>query len=49
MIGDNCKFTTFNHYARNNVRFDNDAPCLIKGKGSINLKEKITCDDAYYV
>ena len=30
-------------------RFGNDAPCLIKGKGSIKLTEKISCDNAYYV
>lgn len=26
-----------------------DAPCLIKGKGSIKITEKISCDNAYYV
>ena len=31
------------------VRIGNDAPCLIKGKSSIKLIEKISCDNAYYV
>ena len=33
----------------NSVRFGNDAPCLIKGKGSIKLIEEVSCDNAYYV
>ena len=38
-----------NYYDGNNVRFDNDAPCLIKGKGSIKLTKKILFENAYYV
>ena len=38
-----------NYYDGNSVRFGNDAPYLIKGKGSIKLKENILCDNAYYV
>ena len=49
MIGDKGKFTALTHYDGNSVRFGNDAPCLIKGKGSIKLTEKISCDNAYYV
>ena len=49
MIGDKGKFTTLTHYVGNNVRFGNDALCLIKGKGSIKLTQKISCDNAYYV
>ena len=49
MIGDKSKCITFTQYDGNSVRFGNDAPCLIKGKGSIKLTEKITCHDAYYV
>ena len=37
------------HYDGNSVRFGNDAPCLVKGKWSIKLIDKITCDNAYYV
>ena len=49
MTGDKSKFITLNYYDGNNVRFGNDAPCLIKGKGSIKLTDKISCDNAYYV
>ena len=49
MIVDKSKFITLTHYDGNNVIFDNDAPCLIKGKGSIKLTENISCDNAYYV
>ena len=42
-------FITFTQYDGNSVRFGNDAPCLIKGKGRIKLTEKISCDNAYYV
>ena len=37
------------HMIGDSVRFGNDAPCLIKGKGSIKLTEKISYDNAYYV
>ena len=43
------KFITLNCYDENSVRFGNDAPCSIKGKGSIKLTDKISCDNAYYV
>ena len=49
MKRDKCKFVTLNHYDGNSVRFGNDAPCLIKGKCSIKLTEKISCDNVYYV
>ena len=49
MTGDKSKFITLTQYDGNSVRFGNNAPCLIKGKGSIKLTEKITCDNAYYV
>ncbi|WP_425279426.1 hypothetical protein [Enterobacter hormaechei] len=35
MTGDKSKFITLTYYDGNSVRFGNDAPCLIKGKGSI--------------
>ena len=37
---DKSKFITFTQYDGNSVRFGNDAPCLIKGKGSIKLTKK---------
>ena len=49
MTRDKCKLITLNYYDGNSVRFGNDAPCMIKGKGSINLTEKITCDNSYHV
>ena len=49
MTGDKSKFVNFTQYDGNSVRFGNDAPCQIKGKGSIKLTEKISCDNAYYV
>ena len=49
MTKDKSKFITLNFYDENNVRFGNDAPCLIKGKGSIKLIDKILFDNAYFV
>jgi hypothetical protein len=49
MTGHKSKFITLEYYNGNSVRFGNDAPCLIKGKGSIRLKDKIMCENAYYV
>ena len=49
MTGDKSMFITLTCYDGNSVRFGNDAPCLIKGKGSIKFIEKISCDNAYYV
>ena len=41
-------FSTFETYDRNNVKFGNNAPCPMKGKASILLIHKITCDNTYY-
>ena len=49
MNGDKSKFITLTSYDGNSARFGNDAPCLIKGKGSIKPTDKISCDNAYYV
>ena len=49
MTSDGSKFSTFETYDGNNVKVANDAPCPIKGKGSIILIDKITCDNTYYV
>ena len=48
MTRDKIKFVTLTCYDGNSVRFGNDAPCLIKGKGSIKLIDKISCNNAYY-
>ena len=49
MTRDKSNFITFTQYDGNSVRFGNDAPCLIKGKVSINLIEKISFDNAHNV
>ena len=49
MTVDKSKFIKLNYYEGNSVRFCNNAPCLIKGKGSIKLTYKILCVHAYYV
>ena len=49
MNRDRSKFKTFEPYDGNTVKFGNDAPCLVKGKGSVILIDKITCDHTYYV
>ena len=37
MTRDKSKFITLNCFYGNSVRFGNDAPCLIKEKGSIKV------------
>ena len=37
MSRDKSRFITLNYEDGNSVMFGNDAPCLIKGKGSIKL------------
>ena len=31
------------------IKFGNDAPCPMKGKGYFILTDKITCENTYYV
>ena len=45
MTGEKSNFITFTQYDGNSVRFENDAPCLIKGKGRIKHIEKISHDN----
>ena len=49
MTRDKSKFVTLNCYDGNSVRFGNDAPFLIKEKGSIKLTNKILCNNVDYV
>ena len=49
MTSNKSKFKIFESYDGNNVKFGNDAPCPIKGKGSVELIEKITCENTYFV
>ena len=47
MVGDTSKFEKLEHYKGSRVKFRNDAPYYVKGKGSIILNDKIRCDNAY--
>lgn len=49
MTSDIDKFKNLEKYDGGFVRFGNDAPCSIKGRGSIVLNEKMRCDDGYWV
>ena len=49
MTSDRSKLETFESYDGNTIKFGNDAPCPMKGKGLVILTEKITCDNTYYV
>lgn len=49
MISDTSKFEKLEHYNGSCVKFGNDAPCYVKGKGSIILNDKIRCDNAHWV
>ena len=49
MTGDKTKFEYFEHYNRDSVRFGNNEPCCIKGKGCISLTNELVCDNAYWV
>lgn len=49
MTGDKNKFETLHHYRGKSVKFGNDAPCLVRGKGLIKLTDKISCKNAYWV
>ena len=40
MTREKSKFITLTNYGGNSVRFGNDAPCLIKWKGSIKLTKR---------
>ena len=31
------------------IQLGNDVPCVVKGKGSLMLNDKIICDDSYWV
>lgn len=49
MTGDKNKFLNMEDCNGGIVRFRNDAPCVVKGKGSIALNNKKNCDDVYWV
>jgi len=48
MIGDATKFEQMEYYDGGSVRFRNNEPCNIKGKGYISLTKELACDNAYW-
>ena len=51
MTRDKSKFEHFEYYDGGSVRFGNNEPCCIKGKGKghISLINELICDNAYWV
>jgi len=50
MIGDKRKLLAYNSLEKEKkVTFGNDTPAVIKGKGSVFLKEKVKANDVMYV
>ena len=49
ITGDKTKFKHFEHYDGGSVRFGNNEPCFIKGKGHISLTKELICDNTYWV
>lgn len=49
MTGDKIKFEHMEHYDGGSVRFGNNEPCYIKGKGCILLTNELRRDNAYWV
>ena len=49
MTGDKTKFEYFEDYDGGSVRFGNNEPCCIKGRGRIPLTKELICDNAYWV
>ena len=46
---DITKFEHFEHYDGGSVRFGNNEPFCIKGKGCISLTNELVCDNSYLV
>ena len=49
MTSDKSKFEYLEHYDGGSVRFGNDEPCYVKGKGCITLTDDLRCDTSYWV
>ena len=45
MTSDESKFENLVHYDGGSVRFGNDEPCYVKGKGCIALTNDLICDN----
>ena len=48
MTRNNPKLEHFRHYDGGSVRFGNNEPCCIKGRGKISLTKELVCDNAYW-
>ena len=49
MTSNKTKFEYFEDYDGGSVRFGNNEPCFIRGKGRISLTKELLCDNAYWV
>ena len=49
MTRDRTQFEHFEHYDGGSLRFGNNEPCCIKGKGHISLTNELVRDNAYWV
>ena len=49
MTREKTKFEHFEDYDGGSVRFGNNEPCCIKGRGRISLTKELVCDNAYWV
>ena len=49
MTRDKTKFEHMEHYDGGSVRFGNNEPCCIRGKGHILSTNELVCDNAYWV
>lgn len=49
MTSDKTKFENLEHYGGGSVKFGNNEPCYVKGKGCIVLTDGIRCYNSYWV
>ena len=49
MTGDKTMYGHMDHYDVGSLRFQNNEPCCIKGKGCISLTNELRCDNSYWV
>lgn len=49
MTSNGSKFLTLNEFDGGVVRFGNDSPCMVKGKGTISLNRNRNTYDVYQV
>lgn len=49
MTSDIEKFDRLDEYDGGSIRMGNDAPCMVRGKGSLMINDRIKCENAYWV